>query len=706
MTSLIICEKPSVAKDIAKALNVRNKKTGFYENSQYIITWAMGHLVTLASPKKYHLKYEQWNLDDLPIIPLPLKYEIIKSSAKQFYTIKRLIYDKRVKEIIIATDAGREGELVARLILLQAQNKKPLKRLWISSVTPQAIRDGFKNLKQASKYQGLYESAIARAYADWVVGINATRALTTKYNASLSCGRVQTPTLHLVYNQEQKLKNFHPKTYYSIKVVCQDLEFVFQTDNQFKLDYMQKIHEKIKNKQELVISDVKEKVLREYPEALYDLTRLQIEANQKFNFSPKKTLNIVQSLYEYHKLLTYPRTDSRYLTDDMKSTIQERLQNANIFAYEFAVKKADIDRAKCFNNAKVGDHHAIIPTEIKAVKYDLTTDELKIYQLVVKRFIQAFLAPAKAKQVVISANIDDLVFQAKQKFYVEEGFKSIDDQVISQQVIYNANKRLIIKNVILEKQQTQSPSLLNEATLLNAMENPFNYFTVNKEEQRILKDTKGIGTVATRAEIIEKLFKAFLLEMTPQGLRTTSKGKQLLNLVPDDLKSPILTASWEEKFIEITNQKLPLKVFQKEINAYSKKMINEIIKQERQFIHDNLSNRPCPKCREKMLEVKTKTKEEILVCSNTRCKHKIRLKARTKITCPDCRCKLVKVFLEKENLLVCEKCGFRKKEQEFFKKKPTHEASKSDLKKYLNRDFKNETDDDNPFAVLKQLLDE
>ncbi|MCZ6925498.1 MAG: DNA topoisomerase, partial [Rickettsia endosymbiont of Ixodes persulcatus] len=370
MQSLILAEKPSVARDIASALNINQKRNGYFENNQYIVTWALGHLVTNATPEQYDKAFQEWKLEDLPIIPKQMKTVVIGKTSKQFKTVKSLMQKDNVNEIIIATDAGREGELVARLILDKVGNKKPIKRLWISSVTKKAIKDGFNHLKDGRQYQHLYEAALARSEADWVVGINATRALTTKYDAQLSLGRVQTPTIQLVQSRQNEINEFKPQTYYTLTIKVDGFEFNFDSGQRRVTDQqeLKSIVDDIKNKKGQ-IENVVSKHKKTYPRSLYNLTDLQQDAYHRYKMGPKETLNTLQNLYERHKLVTYPRTDSNYLTTDMVSTIKERLQALLATEYKENIRtlmsQSYSTKMNIFNNQKVSDHHAIIPTEIR-----------------------------------------------------------------------------------------------------------------------------------------------------------------------------------------------------------------------------------------------------------------------------------------------------------------------------------------------------
>ena len=337
MKHLVIAEKPSVARDIARVLGCGKKTSSYMEGKDYIVTWALGHLVTLADPEQYGEQYKTWNMDTLPMLPKHWKLVVIKQTSKQYHAVKEQIFRKDVSDIIIATDAGREGELVARWILDKAGNQKPLKRLWISSVTDKAIREGFAHLRPGKDYENLYHAAVARAESDWVVGINATRALTCKYNAQLSCGRVQTPTLAMIAAREDEIRKFRPQTYYGLKASAGKITFTWadsktNSGRTFDRDRINAIYRSSGNK--LHITEVKKKAKKTFSPALYDLTALQREANQRYGYSAKMTLNIMQRLYENHKVLTYPRTDSRYLTSDMVGTLKERLKACAVGPYK------------------------------------------------------------------------------------------------------------------------------------------------------------------------------------------------------------------------------------------------------------------------------------------------------------------------------------------------------------------------------------
>lgn len=519
---LVLAEKPSVGRDIARVLNCTKTINGALEGKKYIVTWAFGHLVTLCDPEDYDKQYQKWDINDLPIIPKKMKLAVIKNTSKQFNIIKKLLNREDVKKIIIATDAGREGELVARWIIDKTQTKKPMQRLWISSVTDKAIKNGFNNLKDAHLYDSLYQSGYSRSIADWLVGINATRALTCKYNAQLACGRVQTPTLAIINMREEEIKNFVPKKYFGLKIVSQnDIEWSWYKNNgqaylfdESKIDYLiPKI-----NNQSLKITEINKSIKKNYAPQLYDLTELQRDANQLYGFSAKETLSIMQSLYEYHKVLTYPRTDSRYLSDDIIPTIYERLEASKGGDFDHLINKIltqPIKKHSHFvNNSKVTDHHAIIPTEQPAMIGAFNDREYKIYTLVLKRFLAVLLPPYIYEQTNIKATINNETFITKGKIIKQLGWKEISNQEDENQFLpqFTVNQKISIDQVIKTNNTTTAPDHFNEATLLSAMENPTKYINSSKQEiKKTLKDTGGLGTVATRGDIIEKLFNNFFV---------------------------------------------------------------------------------------------------------------------------------------------------------------------------------------------------
>ena len=684
MKSLVLCEKPSVARDIARNIGAKNNKNGCLEGTNYVVTWALGHLITLQTPDKYK-EFKNVNLETLPMIPKFMKTEIIGKTFKQYKVVENALNRKDIKEIIIATDAGREGELVARYILEKANCKKPVKRLWISSVTDKAIKDGFRNLKNGDDYLGLYHSGVARANADWLVGINASRALTLKYNAALNCGRVQTPTLQMVFDREQKIKNFIAKDFYTYECDINGVKFT-SNDSDFNFEKVEKF---IKDNKGKTISNIKNEVKtkKSQPKNLYNLTDIQQEASSRFGMSPKQTLNIIQSLYERHKVLTYPRTDSRYLTSDMVSTIADRVR---AIGGDYKTTCASLLQSKNFNtkrivnNSKVSDHHAIIPTEERPNYMSLSDMELKIYNMVAKRFLENLLTDYVYEESGYSFEIDKKKFSTKTVKTLTLGYKQLSE--VNDDKVINLGNNIKLENLVYVKKQTTPLSYYTEGTLIYAMENPFE-FVDDVNERKILKETNGIGTVATRADILEKLFSNDYLVLDNGRIKTTNKAKQLLNLVPTKLKSPSLTAKWEKDLDSIAKNKLSKDKFLHGIKNYTVECINEIKNSEDKFKHDNISGKKCEECGNFMLEVDKKG-TKMLKCSNPSCHNRKVISRLTNLRCDNCHKKMT-LFGNGENATYRCSCGNSLKQKEVDKRIKTNKkdkANRSDMKKYMKQE--------------------
>ena len=686
MKSVVLCEKPSVARDIARNLGAKNNKNGCLEGDKYIVTWALGHLVTLQTPDKYK-EFSNVSLENLPMIPKYMKTEIIKKTFKQYKIIETAVNRKDVNEVIIATDAGREGELVARYILEKANCKKKVKRLWISSVTDKAIKDGFKNLKAGDDYLGLYYSGVARANADWLVGINASRALTLKYNASLNCGRVQTPTLQMVFEREEKIKNFKPREYYTFEAVVDGIRFNCG-ESEYNFTKAEKFVSDNKNKT-INFDKVEVKIKTSIPKPLYNLTDIQQVASALYGLSPKQTLNIIQRLYESHKVLTYPRTDSRYLTTDMKNTLADRLRAIGGDYKEITAKllrEKDFNTKRIINNSKVSDHHAIIPTEQKPNYMSLSDTELKIYNLVVKRFLENLLPDYKYEETSYSFKLDNKVFTAKSTKVIQLGFKELSRSEIEDKKISFSTKEFSLDSLQYNKKQTTPPSYYTEGSLIYAMENPFE-FVDDDNERKILKQTNGIGTVATRADILEKLFTNDYLVLDNGRIKTTNKAKQLLNLVPKNLKSPSLTATWEKQLDNIAKNKLSKDKFLKDIKDYTRECILEIKDSQDKFKHDNISGKKCEECGSYMLEVDKKG-TKMLKCSSPTCRNRKVISRLTNLRCDNCHKKMT-LFGSGENSTYRCVCGNSLKQKEVdkrIKNNKKDKASRVDMKKYMKQE--------------------
>ncbi|KJU70600.1 DNA topoisomerase III [Clostridium baratii] len=718
MKSLVLAEKPSVGRELGRVLKCNKKGNGFLEGDKYIVTWALGHLVTLDAPEGYNPEWKKWTMETLPMLPKHMKLSVIKGSGKQFKIVKEQMYRKDVNEIIIATDAGREGELVARWIIDKAHVKKPIKRLWISSQTDKAIRDGFNNLKDGRAYDNLYHAAECRAEADWIVGLNVTRALTCKHNAQLSAGRVQSPTLAMIVQREEDIRNFKPKEYYTVDIKTDKCNFTWvNKDNNsriFNREFSEKLVSKLKGKDGEIIN-ITESNKKKYSPALYDLTELQRDCNKMFGYSAKQTLNIMQRLYENHKLLTYPRTDSRYLTRDIVGTIKDRLKAIAIGEYRSLATELlnkDIKGNKSFvDDSKVSDHHAIIPTEERGNLANLSSEERKVYDLVVKRFLSVMLPPFEYVQTTLEGKVNGERFIAKGKVVKAKGWKKVFDREddeesdIKEQELPKLNKgdKFTVKEVIEKKGETKPPARFNEGTLLSAMENPHKYINVDKESAKTLGETGGLGTVATRADIIDKLFNSFVIEKKGKDIIPTSKGKQLIDLVPKELKSPLLTAKWEGELDKISKGKEDPRKFTKEMRNYATALVEAVKQENAKFHHDNLTGKKCPVCGKYMLEVKSKN-GTMNVCQDRECGHRENVARLTNARCPECKKRLELRGSGEGKIYVCPgtNCSFREKESQFKKRFDKNaKVNKREVNKIMKKMQKEaEEEMNNPFAAL------
>lgn len=713
---VVLAEKPSVGRELGRVLGCTQKQNGCLMGSKYIVTWALGHLVTLADPEHYGEQYKQWSLETLPMLPQKMALVVIKETAGQYKVVKDLLKRPDVDELVIATDAGREGELVARWIIEKAGFRKPVRRLWISSQTDKAIKEGFANLRPAKEYDRLFEAAACRAEADWVVGLNVTRALTCKYNAQLSAGRVQTPTLAMIVERENEIKRFVPKDYYTIQAEVPGFGLLWREKGTgqsrlFDKDKAEAIAKKIQGKSAKVV-DVKKELKQEAPPLLYDLTELQRDANRKFGFTAKNTLNLMQQLYETHKLLTYPRTDSRYLSADIVPTLMDRMKSINISAYRpFAgpIIQGGIKTSKrTVDNAKVSDHHAIIPTEQRVDLTRLSADEKRIYDLVVKRFLAAFSDHFSYEQTVVVAEIEGESFGAKGKIVKSKGWRSVYDGSEAEDDGVEAEEReqtlpsvsrgdvLKVQKSKLNAGKTKPPGRYTEATLLSAMEHP-GKFIDDKALQQAIEGANGIGTPATRADIIEKLFSSFYVERRGKEIFPLSKGIQLINLVPEGLKSPALTATWEEKLTAISKGKASSGKFSEEMRSYAKSLVGQVVASDAKYTHDNMTRKRCPHCDKFLLEV-TGKKGKMLVCQDRECGYRQNLSMQSNARCPNCKKKLDIIGSDEKRLYVCQ-CGFREKFDKFnaYLQENKKNMSKKETQQFI-RDQKEEVIGNDVFA--------
>ena len=714
--TLVLAEKPSVARDIARVLGCKQKGDGCIIGPNYIVTWALGHLVTLADPDAYDDKQKAWRLEDLPMLPDKMKLVTIKQTTKQYRAVSALMKREDVDKLVIATDAGREGELVARWIMMKAHCKKPAYRLWISSQTDRAIKEGFANLKPAKEYDNLYYSAQARAEADWLVGLNTTRALTCKYNAQLSAGRVQTPTLALIVKREEEILAFQPKDYYSLQAVFKGFNGTFRDKkNNTRFSdkaFVEKIAESCKGRKGTVVK-VEKTAKKTPPPAAYDLTELQRDANKKYGYSAKQTLSLIQSLYEYHKVLTYPRTDSRYITDDIVATIPERLRAMAVGPYQSAAMKLarnPIQTKYIVNNAKVSDHHAIIPTEQSPNLSKLSFEERNIYDLVVKRFMAVLSAPMEYDEVKLQIDVGDNSFYAKGKTIKTAGWKEFYGMTDDEEDEDTENRsqdlpeirqgvQLDVLNTKIISGKTRPPARYTEATLLSAMENPVAQIE-DKNLKKVIATTSGLGTPATRADIIEKLFDNFSIERVGKEIHPTAKGKQLIKIVPADLKSAELTAKWEQQLQNISKGTANMKQFIGEMRDYSTSLVSMVIGSDAQYTHDNMTKEKCPVCGKYLLDVNGK-KGKMLICQDRECGYRKGLTQVTNARCPECHKKMELRGEGDKKMFTCV-CGYRERLSDFNKRREDKGAGKADVMSYMRKQQKSQEKEssNNPFADL------
>ncbi|XEC97687.1 DNA topoisomerase III [Paenibacillus tarimensis] len=668
MKALVLAEKPSVAKELARVLGCGQKHKHHYEGSQYVVTWALGHLVTLAEPEDYDSKYKQWNLDELPLLPETMKLKVMKETSHQFRGIAHLCKRQDLKELIIATDAGREGELVARWIMELVKWRKPYRRLWISSQTDKAIKEGFGKLRPGKEYDRLYASAVCRAEADWLIGLNVTRALTCKYNAQLAAGRVQTPTLAILMDREQEIAGFQPKPYWTVTADFGTFQAVWREKDGHDGRAWEKEKAELVaarcNSRQARVEKLKTSEKSEPQPLAYDLTELQRDANKRLGFSAKQTSSVLQRLYEQHKLVTYPRTDSKYLTSDMVPTLKNRMESIAVGPYAQLAKKLLRTPLKVtkriVDDSKVSDHHAIIPTEQFVNLGALTPEERKLYDLIVRRFIAMFypVYVYDETSVVIQAGEDR--FYAKGKVQKDAGWKEVygsqtvtaeeaEDEEQEEETVrqllppLTLGQSLQVKSAKLRELRTQPPPRYTEAALLGAMEK------------------HNLGTPATRADIIEKLLGTDTIERQRNRLVPTGKGKQLIELVVDELRSAELTAEWESELERIAKGKGDPKRFMDGIRKRTIEWVGEVKRETKEYKPHNLTHSRCPECAKPLMEVKSK-RGKSLVCSDRECGY--RRSAEPQLSnkrCPQCRKKMEIHDGKAGKYAQCRPCNFVEK---------------------------------------------
>lgn len=562
---LVIAEKPSVAMSIAKVLGVKNKQNGYMEGNGYIISWCVGHLVGLVSPEIYDEKYKRWNIEDLPIFPKEFKHYVLPKVKKQFSILKILMNRKDINEVINACDAGREGELIFRLVYKQAKCKKDIKRLWISSMEDRAIKEGFENLKEGHDYDNLFASATARAKADWLVGMNLSRLYSLLYKQNYSVGRVQTPTLALMVKREGDIQSFKKEKYYTVELDLDD--FSLTTERIDNPDIAEQLKNLVPETIKIDYVEEKEKITK--PDLPFDLTTLQRECNRYFGYSAKQSLDYAQSLYE-KKLITYPRTDSRYLTEDMITSLVNNILGKNDF---------DTDRIKViFNTKKVTDHHAIIPTASASIEEieSLPESEKRVFKLIKNKLHASFSYPLKEKLTKIIAEFDGFEFITKGKTVIDGGFtKYLEDYKPKDKKdnplpIVNPGDEFSIKEKTIKEKYIQPPKPYTEESLLKAME----IAGKGEIDKGIEVERVGLGTPATRAGIIENLIYKKYIKREGKNLIPTHLGLAVISIVAKELKNAKLTSDWETSLYYISKGKSREEDFLQEIEAFIAKQID------------------------------------------------------------------------------------------------------------------------------------
>ena len=620
---LVIAEKPSVAMALASVIGARSRRDGFVEGNGYLVSWCVGHLVGLCDAADYDERYRKWNYDDLPIVPEKWKKKILEGTKKQFGILQTLMNRNDVTEVICGTDAGREGELIFRLVYEQAGCRKPVKRLWISSMEEKAIREGFQNLKDGSCYDDLYRSALCRAQADWLVGINGSRLFSVLYNKNLKVGRVQTPTLAMIVERNQKVTGFKKEQYFEVHLFCRDLEAV--SDRMNSLEEAEQLVKQCQGKRCQIIRD-EEQTKTVQPPKLYDLTTLQRDANRILGYTAQETLDAAQSLYE-EKLITYPRTDSQYLSDDMEQTAEElaELLDGNLEFLELEDYEPAVDRT--LNSSKVSDHHAIIPTsQIRSADQKaLKTKERNILYLIEGRFLMATSRAYVYEAHKCEVQCEGILFHMLSHRIRQEGFKAIERKMylflgkkLPEEVHQMAEIRLLEDygpcRAEVQEKWTQPPRQFTEDTLLQAMERAGNEDLTEDTEK------KGIGTPATRAGIIEKLISSGFINRDKKNLVPTNDGNVLITVLPDEIKSPAMTAQWEMQLNQIARGEADAGDFLQRIIQMLKELISRYSgvseKQKEQFSHETKKESlgSCPRCGRPVYEG-----QKNFYCSDRKC---------------------------------------------------------------------------------------
>ncbi|WP_340393301.1 DNA topoisomerase 3 [Paenibacillus sp. FSL E2-0190] len=705
MKTLVLAEKPSVAREIARVMGCNNKQKSYIEGPKYVVTWALGHLVGLAEPEDYNKKFATWALEDLPILPEKTKLKVLRETNQQYKAVQHLMKRQDIEELIVATDAAREGELLARWIMNMAGWKKPFRRLWISSQTDKAIKEGFAKLRPGREFDRLYESARCRAEADWMIGLNVTRALTCKFGSPLSAGRVQTPTLGMIMDREQEITGFRSVDFETLTADFGDFQAAWRASNGdgriFEKDKTASLKDKLTGRSGRIIKVQKSEKSEPHPLA-YDLTELQRDANRKFGFSAKQTSSVLQRLYEQHKLVTYPRTDSRYLTSDMTGTLKERLDSVAVGPYAALArpllrKQLPITK-RIVDDSKVSDHHAIIPTEQTVLLNGLSTEERKLYDLIVRRFISLFYPPARYDAVAVTVNVEGESFHVKGTTVKDAGWREVyggdmssDDEEESADELAAGSVKLpelregatvTIGRCMVRAGRTQPPKRYNEASLLTQMEK------------------HGLGTPATRADIIEKLVSSDTIERQGNLLHPTGKGKQLIELVSTQLRTPDLTARWEAELEKIARGQGKPELFLQGIRSMAQELVTGVKTSGAEYKPHNVSNSHCPECGTRLLEKKSK-RGKLLVCPADNCGYtRAGEKRLSNRRCPQCHKKMELKEGKAGMFVQCLGCGIT----ETLDKDHKH-VNKREQQKLVQQYSKQESIGSNLGELLKAALE-
>ena len=642
MKKLVIAEKPSVGREIARTLSLRERGNGYIEGDDYIVTWALGHLVELAEPSHYSERYKRWSLNDLPMLPEKLDERVIDETKDQFDIIASLLKRDDVSSVVIATDAGREGELVARWILKEAGYSGKCERLWISSQTEKAILEGFANLHDAAEYDNLYNAAECRAAADWYVGMNVTRALTCFYDAKLSAGRVQTPTLALMTEREDERDRFLGSYYYSARGnfgLFSASYYPEENSIRFQDESLAEEFSSWKDKKGSVISLSSEEKRDLVPQA-YDLTELQRDANIALGFSAKETLDVLQRLYEVHKIVTYPRTDSRYITKDIVPTLKERIEalSNTIFSRvvdEYLSSGWREDNPRFVNDELVSDHHAIIPTEQKVDVSKLSREEEELWKLIAMRFLEVIGEDYVYNTTTAQFSVEGKIFKTRLTLPVRKGYRNVaeasglksvaalldDDENSFALRNIKEGDEVTLQSVRVKKNATTPPERYTDATLLSAMEHAGRLVDDKSLKENL---TNGLGTPATRADMIEKLVQNRYVERDGKYLVPTAKGREVVRLSPLVLRSPELTGIWEGRLEKISKGKEDKEAFIRDIKKMAADLVSEVEKSKLKFEPSFSDGKKCPFCGEMMMRAQDADGSIHYICQKLSCQYEER----------------------------------------------------------------------------------